>query len=174
MFRWVWRILREEGALAIADQSEVPTGSSLLGCDCQDGSQLWRSIQTLKHEIRKGARFSIGKGEGTLFWLDTWLGESSFQQRFPSLFAICSDPMLLLASAVHTGVWNISFWRTFGLAEATAWTELRGSLPEAMPGGQDLVSWHMEPSGIFSVKTAHRSLFSGHVRAWVSPLWKAP
>ena len=82
--------------------------------------------------------------------------------------------MLLVASAVLNGVWNISFRRTFGPAEATAWTKLRGSLPETLPGGQDLVSWHLAPFGTFSVKTAYRSLFSGPVRAWASPLWKAP
>ena len=149
-------------------------GRPLLACDRRDGSQFWRSIQSLKHEIRKGARFSVGNGEGILFWLDTWLGESSLQHRFPSLFAICSDPTLLVASAVHNGGWNILFRRSFGPAEVTSWAGLRGLLPEALPGGRDLVSWHLAPSGIFSVKTAYRALFRGPVSAWSSHLWKAP
>ena len=84
-------------------------GRPLLACDRREGSQFWRSIQTLKHEIRKGARFSIGNGEGTLFWLDPWLGGSPLQHRFPSLFAICADPMQLVGEALLNGNWNISF-----------------------------------------------------------------
>jgi hypothetical protein len=33
--------------------------------------------------------------------------------------------MLLVASAVHEGTWNIAFRRTFGMEEAAAWVELR-------------------------------------------------
>jgi len=82
--------------------------------------------------------------------------------------------MQLVASAIPNGTWNISFRRTFGIAEAAAWTELRSLLPESLPGGRDLVSWHLTPSGTFSVKSAYRSLFSSPVRAWTSPLWKSP
>jgi hypothetical protein len=47
----------------------------------------------------------------------------------PSLFAIFSDPMLLVASAAHEGTWNIAFRRTFGREETAAWVELRARLP---------------------------------------------
>ena len=36
------------------------------------------------------------------------------------------------------------------------------------------MAWHLAPSGTFFVKSAYRSLFSNPVRAWASPLWKAP
>jgi hypothetical protein len=45
-------------------------GRPLLACDHREGSQFWRTIQDLKQEIRLGISFSIGNGEGTLFWLD--------------------------------------------------------------------------------------------------------
>ena len=36
------------------------------------------------------------------------------------------------------------------------------------------MSWHLTPSGTFSVKSSYRSLFSGPATTWASPLWKAP
>ena len=83
-----------------------------------------------------GARFSIGDGEGTLFSHDPWMDDLPLRVKFPSLFAICSDPAQMVASAVHNGSWNISFRRTFGQAEAAAWNELRDSLPDSLPGAR--------------------------------------
>ena len=148
-------------------------GHPRLACDRQDGSQFWRAIQSIKHEIHMGARFSIGDGEGTLFWHDPWLDDMPLRVKFPSLFAICSDPAQLVASAVHNGSSNISFRRTFRRSEAAAWDELRCSLPVSVPGGQDRVSWRLSPSGTFSLKTAYRGLFSGPPRSWAAHLWKA-
>jgi hypothetical protein len=37
--------------------------------------------------------------------------------------------MLMVASAVHEGTWNIAFRRTFGMEEIAAWVELRARLP---------------------------------------------
>ena len=99
---------------------------------------------------------------------------SPLQHRFPALFAICTDPMQLVASALSNGSRNISFRRTFDMAEAAAWTELQSLLPPSLPGGRNLVSWRLTPSGMFSVKSAYRCLFGAPVRAWTSPLWKAP
>jgi hypothetical protein len=44
---------------------------------------------------------AIGNREGTLFWLDPWMGEQPLRMGYPSLFAICSYHMLLVASAAH-------------------------------------------------------------------------
>ena len=104
MLRWVWRILREEGGLWLhIIKAKYLQGRPLLACDRQDGSQFWRAIQAIKHEIRMGARFSIGDGEGTLFWHDPWMDDLPLRVKFPSLFAICSDPAQLVASTVHNG-----------------------------------------------------------------------
>jgi hypothetical protein len=57
------------------------------------------------------------------------MGEQPLRVGYPNLFAICSDPMLLVASAAHEGTWNIAFRRTFGREETAAWVELRARLP---------------------------------------------
>jgi hypothetical protein len=102
------------------------------------------------------------------------MGEQPLRVGYPSLFAICSNPMLLVASAAHEGTWNIAIRRTFGMEEATAWVELRARLPPSLSTSIDSVAWRLTPSGIFSVSSAYRALFRGPSLPWTTPLWKAP
>jgi hypothetical protein len=97
----------------------------------------------------------------------------AFRFDFPQLFAICSDPMLLVATAGHR-MWDIPFRRVFGLEETIAWEALRARLPVSLSASSDSVSLHLSPSGIFTVKSAYRALCRGPVLTWTSPLWKAP
>jgi hypothetical protein len=50
---------------------------------------------------------------------------------FPQLFAICSDPMLLMAIAGHRR-WDILFRRMFGPEETIAWEALWARLPATL------------------------------------------
>ena len=175
MLRWVWRILRGEGSLWLQlVRAKYLRGCPLLACERRDGSQFWRAIQAIKHEIRLGASFSVGDGRGTLFWLDPWLDGRSIRQEFPQLFAICLDPMLIVASAASHGRWEVGFRRTFGPEEAQSWARLLATLPRNLSASEDTVSWTLAPSGCFSVRSAYRALFRGPVLPWTSPLWKAP
>jgi hypothetical protein len=71
MLKWVWRILRDEGGVWLRlIKAKYLRGRPLLACDHHEGSQFWHAIQDLKQEICLGISFSIGNGEGTLFWLD--------------------------------------------------------------------------------------------------------
>jgi hypothetical protein len=83
-----------------------------MACERQEGSQFWRSLQNIKHEIRAGVTYSIGDGAGTLFWLDSWLGERPLRLDVSQLFAIYDDPMFLVATAGHQ-LWKsylAGFW----------------------------------------------------------------
>lgn len=54
----------------------------------------------VKLEIPLGPSSSIGNGEGAMFWLDCWVGDGPSCTRFPNLFAIGVNPMLLVSAAV--------------------------------------------------------------------------
>ncbi|KAE8776306.1 abc transporter g family member 37 [Hordeum vulgare] len=105
MLRWVWRILQGDGGLWLQlIEAKYLRGRPLLACSLANGSQFWKSIQSIKHEIRLGLRVSVGNGSGTQFWLDSWLEEEPLRFHFPRLFAICSDPVVLVsASALEDG-----------------------------------------------------------------------
>jgi hypothetical protein len=144
-----------------------------MACERREGSQFWRSLQDIKHEIRTGVTHSIGDGAGTLFWLDSWLGGRPLRLDFPQLFAICSDPMLLVATAGHR-MWDIPFRRVFGPEETIEWKALHARLPDTLSESLDSVSWHFSTLRIFTVKYAYRALCRGPAMTWTSPLWKAP
>src|SRR3954470_15592019 len=97
MLKWVWRILRDEGGLWLQlIKAKYLRGRPLLACDRREGSQFWRAIQEIKPAIRKGLSISIGDGRDTLFWLDPWLSHLPLRHECPELFAICSDPTILV------------------------------------------------------------------------------
>ena len=67
-----------------------------MACERKEGSQFWRSIQSIKHEIRLGATSNVGDGRSTLFWLDSWCGRRPLRDEVPELFNICVDQSLLV------------------------------------------------------------------------------
>jgi hypothetical protein len=163
MLRWVWLQLIKAKYLR---------GRPLMSCQCREGSQFWRSIQDIKHEIRVGVTYSIGDGAGTLFWLDPWLGYRPLRLDFPQLFAIYADLMLLVATAGHR-LWDIPFRRSFGPDEISAWEALRACLPNSLMTSPDSISWRLCSSRVFTVRSAYRALCRGPSLPWASPLWKA-
>jgi hypothetical protein len=144
-----------------------------MSCERREGSPKLRSLQDIKHEIRAEVTYSIGDGAGTLFWLDPWLGDRPLRVDFPQLFAICADPMLLVAIAGHR-LWEIPFRRSFGPDENIAWEDLRARLPPSLTTSPDSISWLLCSSGIFTVRSTYRALCRGPSLTWTSPLWKAP
>ena len=80
----------------------------------------------------------------------------------------------LVADAGRGGTWNISFRRTFGPLENIAWDSLRAGLPQTLSAAPDSISWHLAPSGAFTVRSAYRALFRRPDLPWASALWKAP
>lgn len=125
MLRWVWQILRAEGGLWLQlVQAKYLQGRPLLAYEHREGSQFWKSIQRIKHVIRNGLSVSIGNTEGTLFGLDPWVGVSRRCMKFPNVFSICSDLMVLVSMAAHDGHWNIFFRWTFGTVESVEWANL--------------------------------------------------
>ena len=133
-----------------------------MACDRKEGSQFWRSLQAIKHEIHRGIICSIGDGADTLFWMDPWLDRRPLSSKFPALFAICSDLMILVADAATHGSWDIQFRRNFVPIEEVRWEEMRDSLPLSLSDTPDQVAWAISPSGSFTVRSAYRDLLKLH------------
>uniref|UniRef100_A0A8I7BI37 Reverse transcriptase zinc-binding domain-containing protein n=1 Tax=Hordeum vulgare subsp. vulgare TaxID=112509 RepID=A0A8I7BI37_HORVV len=175
MLRWVWRILQGDGGLWLQlIKAKYLRGRPLLACSLANGSQFWKSIQSIKHEIRLGLRISVGDGSGTQFWVDPWLEGEPLRFRFPRLFAIYADPAVLVpASALEDG-WHVTFRRPLGPVEVQDWELLLAVVPLPVSAVSDSVSWSLSPSGEFSVSSAYLALCRMPVLPWLSPLWKAP
>ncbi|KAE8779934.1 Heparanase-like protein 2 [Hordeum vulgare] len=174
MLRWVWRILRGDGGLWLQlIEAKYMQGKPLLACSHSVVSQFWKSIQDIKDDIRLGLRFSVGNGSGTQFWLDHWLAGEPLRLRFPRLFAICDDPIVLVSEAALEDGLHFAFRRSFGPAEVQEWDVLKEVVPLPVSSVNDNVSWSLSPSGEFSVSLAYQALCRVPVLPWLSPLWKA-
>jgi hypothetical protein len=161
LLRWVWQILKGDGGLWLQlIKAKYLRGRPLMSCQCREGSQFWRSIQDIKHEIRAGVTYSIGDGVGTLLWLDPWLADQPLRLDFPQLFAICTDSMLLFATAGHR-LWDITFRRSFGLDDIATWEALRTRLPSSLSTSPDSISWRLFSSGDFTVRSTYWALYRG-------------
>jgi len=51
-------------------------GKSFFNSTMQVSSQFWQGLHKVKHLFRWGAIHKVENGRHTLFWLDTWVGDS--------------------------------------------------------------------------------------------------
>ncbi|KAE8800782.1 Heparanase-like protein 2 [Hordeum vulgare] len=109
MLRWV-----ADPAGRWGFEAKYLRGRPLLACSHSARCQFWKSIQDTKDDIRLGLRFSVGNGSGTQFWLDPSLAGEPLRLRFPRLFAICDDPVVLISAAALEDGWHFAFHRTLG------------------------------------------------------------
>uniref|UniRef100_A0A453N7P7 Reverse transcriptase zinc-binding domain-containing protein n=1 Tax=Aegilops tauschii subsp. strangulata TaxID=200361 RepID=A0A453N7P7_AEGTS len=129
-------------------------------CQRAGGSQFWQSIIQLLLLLRIGTSIAVGMGSTTLFWFDRWAGESPFAARFPDLFAVTVDPRVSVETAL-IDLGRLAFRRPFGPPETIAWHELLDTVALHEPHlahPHDLLSWSLEPSGIFSTKSLYRAI----------------
>jgi hypothetical protein len=112
-------------------------------------------------------------GRHTLFWLDLWNGSEPLSDRFPSLFAICEDPTILVAQACGAPG-AIRFCYSLDSVLRAAWHDLADLVEMVQLGeGTDTVRWNLEPSGVFSVKSMYAKLSQGALVAHFKDVWAA-
>ena len=98
-------------------------------------------------------------------------GPGPLKDRFPAICAITSAPETSVALAHREGEWYIPLRRTLGPVEITEWMELRRELPEFLPSpDQDVLTWALEPSGTFSVRSLYNRLCEGTPRKHFSEI----
>ena len=52
------------------------------------GYHFWKGLMKIKDEYFERGSFTVGNGEKTRFWEDTWLGDEPFSSQYPSLYNI--------------------------------------------------------------------------------------
>ena len=65
----------------------------------------------IKDEFLTNVTFLIKDGSATRFWEDTWIGNMSFKDRYPSLYNIVRDPHATVTKIMTSQPLNISFRR---------------------------------------------------------------
>jgi hypothetical protein len=127
----------------------------------------------VKHLFKVGAKHEVRDGTRTSFWLDWWLGNAPLKDSFLDLFAICESHDIYVACACHDFDLAVPFCHSLNQEGLRQWRELvqRVQDVELVPG-RDKVSWHLEQSGKFSVKSMYASLSLGATVAHFKDMWE--
>jgi hypothetical protein len=160
LLKWVWRLDQEEDTIwAKIVKAKYADVEDLFSGNGGGGSQFWKSLHKVKHLFKVGAKHEVRDGTHTSFWLDWWLGNAPLKDAFPDLFAICESRDISVACACRDFDLAIRFRRSLDQEGLRQWRGLLDLVDhvELCPR-HDKVSWHLEPSGRFSVKSMYVKL----------------
>lgn len=82
-------------------------------------------------------------GKKTDFWADCWCGSVSLEDKFPSLYTICTDQGYTVAEVAARN-WNLHFRRWLDVANQSHYRRLRDILA-ASPLNAEADTPEMEP-----------------------------
>nr|XP_051197209.1 uncharacterized protein LOC127310588 [Lolium perenne] len=180
MLKWIWKLYQNaEGLWADLIRAKYLGDRDLFDRDVPvRGSQFWNAIHKIKWYFKLGARHKVRNGKRTYFWLDWWSGPGPLRARFPRLFSCCDQPFITVDAARDRGgapgAWRIRFRRQFSLAETVEWDNLCREIQELPTDDQhDVVSWSLEPSGMFSAKSVYYGLTQGASVSHFRDVWRA-
>lgn len=108
-----------------------------------------------------------------MFWFDRWVGPEPFAARFPVLFSMAVDSRISVKAAL-TVLGHLAFRQPFGPADMLAWHDLLETVALHEPDLDqrvDHISWHLEPSGIFSTKSLYRAVAASPALEPLELIW---
>jgi hypothetical protein len=77
----------------------------------------------VKQEVFSRGSFKVGNGMTIRFW-DTWLGNTSLAQQYPSLYNIVHHKNITVAHVLAQPPLNITFRRVLSGSKWTSWLQL--------------------------------------------------
>ena len=173
ILKWVWRLFQDDESiwhkLVVA---KYPEADNIFAATSCGGSQFWRAIHKIKHFFKLGAKYVVRSGGRTAFWTDWWVGDSPLSTRFPRLFAVCSNPAILVADAFAPDSSGIGFRRALDQEGMAQWRDLLSLLDAVeLQEGRDEVRWALEQTGVYSVSSMYRLLSQGATVAYADDIW---
>jgi len=136
-------------------------------------SHFWRGLMKIKDEVLTNGTFFIKDGSATRFWEDTWVGNMSFKDRYPSLYNIVRDPHATVTKIMASQPLNISFRRTLLGPKLRDWSNLVAQIaPFNLVDGSDSFRWNLTKSGLFTVRSMYLHLINTHTPFRHKKIWK--
>jgi hypothetical protein len=174
MLKWVWKLFQPENPIwAQIIRAKCDLANNIFAGSGQGGSQFWRSLHKIKHLFNLGAKHNIQDGNRMQFWMDKWTGEMALKDRFLELFNISTSQMISAMAGVQ-GWGTLTFRRSLDQQGIADWHLLRAIIEQTnLVPGQDRVSWSLEPTGCFSVRSMYLKLAQGASIAHFRDVWAA-
>ncbi|XP_071683220.1 uncharacterized protein [Lolium perenne] len=113
LLKWIWRLYQDVDTIwARIIRAKYGDASDLFSGSGHGGSPFWKSLHKIKHLFKVGAKHEVRNGIRTNFRKDWWIGRGPIMDSFPLLFAICDNPDISVANALHHDELHIRFRRS--------------------------------------------------------------
>ena len=172
--KWLYKLLNEEGVWKEILVNKYLGSKSLSQVQAKPyDSPFWKGIMRAKNDFFQRGKFVLGNGEQVRFWEDIWLGSTSLQNAYPSLYAVASNKLSSVAEVLGAVPINLPFRRTLVGQRRTDWFHLIEKLMRVtLVDEPDKFRWSLTLNGVFTVKSYYEDLLNGHTRYLRKYLWK--
>jgi hypothetical protein len=156
--RQCWRIINNPNSLCARLLKSIyfPRGNFLDTVFRQDASPSWHGIEYGLELIKEGIITRVGNGKSVNIWRDNWLPRNYNLKVTPGK---TNSRVRRVNQLLRNGSneWNEDLVKKVCYSQDVDWI-LKLKLP--ITPCEDLVAWHYDQSGVFSVKSAYRLAYN--------------
>lgn len=115
----------------------------------------WKEITKASDFVWGNCSFNVGLGDKALSWEDRWRGDQPLKCVFPNLYRISLSKAFIIKDLRKDSTWDLRFPRNLLNRELQEWDTLASLIGSFNPSGrEDVLTWRLDKSGMFSVKSA--------------------
>jgi hypothetical protein len=172
--KWSFKLLNEEGLWQELLHNKYLRTQTLSQVTAKPSdSPFWKGLMGVKDEFFSRGSFTVGNGQSTRFWEDTWLGDRPLAEQFPSLYNIVRWRNVLVSDVLIGNPLNIEFRRNLSNDRMDVWLLLLQRLIRInLSADPDIFVWKLTTSGIFSVKSMYADIMNGYTVFLRKYIWK--
>jgi hypothetical protein len=172
--KWLFKLLNEEGMWEELLVNKYLRNKTLSQVKVKPtDSPFWKGLMGLKEIFFKNGSFTVGNGQKTRFWEDTWFGDTPLALQYPSLYNIVRRKSVLVADVLSNNPLNIEFRRSLNGNRWAVWLQLvQRLMGVTLTEEPDAFVWKLTTSGIFLVKSLYAHLMNGHTVFLRKYIWK--
>lgn len=127
----------------------------------------------VKDQFMRFRSFRLNNGQQIRFWEDVWIGNVSFQQKYPSLYNIVRKKNDIVASVLSSVPLNVSFRRSLQDNDLRNWNELVMSIMHIqLNDNKDTFKWNLKANRIFAVHSMYLAVINNGVVERNTMIWK--
>ncbi|KAL5756478.1 hypothetical protein ACOSP7_020905 [Xanthoceras sorbifolium] len=160
-----WRIISFPNSLAsrVLKQCYFPTSTFLRAKHHNSSSFLWKSLLWGRNIIDLGSRWRVGDGNSVLVYSDKWILR-------PSTFKVVSPPVLTSSIVVGQLRNSSSYWNVPLINQLFVKDDIDFilSIPISRFRHDDVLMWHYDSNGVYSVRNGYNLAFASLYPASVS------
>jgi hypothetical protein len=172
--KWLVNLLNSEGTRQTLLSNKYLRTKTLTQVSAKpNDSHFLRGLMHIKEEVRSKGSFIINDGTSTRFWDDTWLGDKSLKDTYPSLYHIARDKKVTVSKVMSSVPLNISSRRSLVDNNLRHWLHLVSRVSNVdLVDGKDHFKWPLTKNGLFTILLMYLDALDTHPPFHHRKIWK--